>query len=84
MESGLRLSNFYVGCVSQNIFCVGQHFTWVIILTWVIWVKNIIVSVSFFFGSKYFAWVNYFFARDHFLTIFLPINSFMSHERVKI
>ena len=33
---GLRGSNFYVGCVgyvSQNIFNVGQHFTWVIIFT---------------------------------------------------
>ena len=39
---GLSESYFYVGCVGyvgQNIFYVGQHFTWVIIFPWVAWVK---------------------------------------------
>ena len=44
---GLRGSNFYVGCVSylgQNTFYVDQHFTWVIIFTWVTWVKRFCVG----------------------------------------
>ena len=28
-----------MGYVGQNIFYVGQHFTWVIIFTWVAWVN---------------------------------------------
>ena len=41
---GLCNSKCYVGCVGyvgQNNFYVGQHFTWVIIFTWVAWVKYI-------------------------------------------
>ena len=58
---GLRGSNFYVGCmgyVGQNIFYVGQNFTWVIILTWVAWVKYIFSWVNFFcVGPNLFAWI---------------------------
>ena len=39
---------FYVGYVGQNSFYVGQPVTWVIIFTWVAWIKYI------------FAWVNIF------------------------
>ena len=56
----LRGSNFYVGCVGyvgQNIFYVGQHFTWVIIFTWVAWVKYI------------FAWVNFFCVNPNFFAL---------------
>ena len=37
-----------VGYVGQNIFYVGHHFTWVLIFTWVAWVK------LFLCGSKFF------------------------------
>ena len=37
-----------VGCVGQNIFYVGQHFMWVIIFTWVAWVKSIFAWVKSF------------------------------------
>ena len=53
---GLRGSNFYLGCVDyvgQNIFYMGQHFTWVIIFTWVAWVKSYCVGQIFLRGSKF-------------------------------
>ena len=48
---GLRGNVGYVGCVgyaSLSIFYVGQHFTWVIIFTWVAWVKYVFAWVNFF------------------------------------
>ena len=66
--SGLRGSNFYVGCVGymgQNSFYVGQHFTWVIIFTWVGWVKYIFVRVIFF--AWVFVWVKIFYVGQFFL-----------------
>ena len=62
---GSHGSSFYVGCVGyvgQNIFYVGQHFTWVIIFTWATWVKYV------------FAWVkilclgNFFYVDPNFLS----------------
>ena len=57
---GLCGSSFYVGClgyVDQNIFYVGQHFTWVIIFTWVTWVKYTFVWVKIFYvGPKFLRW----------------------------
>ena len=53
---GLHGPNFYVGCVGyvgQNIFYVGQHFTWVIIFTWVARVKFFCVGQFFLHGSKF-------------------------------
>ena len=47
---GLHGRNFYLGCVGyvgQNIFYVGQHFTWVIIFTWVARVKFFCVGQFF-------------------------------------
>ena len=41
----------YVGCVSyvgQNVFYVGQHFAWVIVFTWVAWVKHVFAWVKIF------------------------------------
>ena len=62
---GLRVSNFYMGCVGyvgQNIFYVGQHFTWV---AWVAWANYIFAWVfawvqSFYVGEFFFAWVNFY------------------------
>ena len=51
---GLRGSIFYVGCVGyvgQDIFYMGQYFTWVIIFMWVAWVRK--------FFAWVFAWVNF-------------------------
>ena len=80
--SGLRGSNFYVGCVGymgQNSFYVGQHFTLVIIFTWVAWVKYIFVWVicfcvglcvglcmgqNFLRGSIFFVLVNFYLLDD--------------------
>ena len=54
-----------LGYVGQNIFYVGQHFTWVIILrglrgsiffTWVAWVKLFIFILFYFI----FAWVSFY------------------------
>ena len=54
----LRGSNVYVGCmgyVGQNIFYVGHHFMWVVIFTWVAWVKYTFAWVKLFLGgSKFF------------------------------
>ena len=64
----LRGSTFYVGCVGymgQNSFYVGQHFTWVIIFTWVGWVKYIFVRVIFF--AWVFVWVKIFYVGQFFL-----------------
>ena len=65
---GLCGSNFYVGYMSyvgQNIFYVGQHFTWVIIFMWVAWVKYFCVGLcmgqNFLRESKIFVWVKFFF-----------------------
>ena len=53
----LHGSNFYVGCVGyvgQKIFHVGHHFTWVIIFTWVAWVKYTFAWVQkFLLGSTF-------------------------------
>ena len=56
-ECGLRGSNFYVGCVGyvgQNVFYVGQHFTWVIIFTRVALVKYIFARAKVFCVGKNF------------------------------
>ena len=53
----LRGSNFYEGCVyyvGLNTFYVGQHFTWVIIFTWVAWVKYIFAWVKTFSVGQFF------------------------------
>ena len=44
----LRVSDFYVGCEGY----MGQHFTWVIIFTWVAWVKIFFAWVNFFMWFK--------------------------------
>ena len=64
---GLRGLNFYlggVGYVGQNVFYVGQHFTWVTTFTWVAWVQCVFAWVNFFYMCqnflrelKLFAWV---------------------------
>ena len=58
-----------MGCTRQNIFYMGQHFTWDIVFTWVAWVNFffawvawVFVRVKYIFAwvfvwSKYFAWV---------------------------
>ena len=72
---GLRGSKFYVGSVGymrQNIFYVGQHFTWVIIFTWVAWVKYI------------FAWVQKFLRGSlcgSFLAIFCVVHNFLRESK---
>ena len=55
----LRVSDFYVGCEGY----MGQHFTWVIIFTWVAWVKIFFCVGQFFYvvqnfmrESKFFTW----------------------------
>ena len=56
--SGLRGPNFYVDCMSyvgQNFFYVGQYFMWVIIFTWVGWVKIFLRGSTFLPGSKFYA-----------------------------
>ena len=74
----LRGSTFYVGCVGymgQNSFYVGQHFTWVIIFTWVARVKYIFVWVicfcvglcvgqNFLRGSIFFVLVSFYLLND--------------------
>ena len=68
-----------MGCVAyvcKNIFYVGQHFTWVMIFTWVEWLKDISACINFFFylgqnflcGSNFclresifFEWVSFYF-----------------------
>ena len=54
---GLGGSNFYVGCVGymgQNTFYVGHHFKWVIIFTWVAWVKYTFPWVKLFLCGQNF------------------------------
>ena len=54
---GLLESNFYVGYVGYvglHIFYVGQHFTWVIIFTWVSWVKYNFAYIKIFCVGQFF------------------------------
>ena len=50
------------GLLGSKYFCLGQHFfTWVIIFTWVTWVKCIFAWVKTFLrGSILFTWVKIF------------------------
>ena len=69
---GLRESNFNVGCVGyvdRNIFYVGQNFMWVIIFTWVVWVKYIFALVQNFCGSNFFCVGQLLFTRRDYFTI---------------
>ena len=61
---GLCGLNFYlggVGYVGQNVFYVGQHFTWVTTFTWVAWFQCVFAWVKIFMrGSIFFTCVKIF------------------------
>ena len=46
---------YCIGYKGQNIFYVGEHFTWVTIFSWVAWVKYIFECIKIFYvGTLFF------------------------------